>query len=161
MITRICVFCASGEHIPEVYFKPAAGLGRLLAENKITLVYGGGKAGLMGALARAVHAGGGEIISVIPVLFRERKQIMEQEAQAFIALPGGTGTLDEILEILTARQLGFHQKPLVLINTRGFFNPLIRFFNRLYRQGFMPERVDRYLSLAKDERDAFKRILYG
>jgi uncharacterized protein (TIGR00730 family) len=180
MITRICVFCASGEHIPEVYFKPAAGLGRLLAENKITLVYGGGKAGLMGALARAVHAGGGEIISVIPTLFRERgwcnedadriiqthtmqerKQIMEQEAQAFIALPGGTGTLDEILEILTARQLGFHQKPLVLINTRGFFNPLIRFFNRLYRQGFMPERVDRYLSLAKDERDALKRILYG
>ncbi len=180
MIRSICVFCASSDNIPRAYFTPAAGLGRLLAQNNITLVYGGGKAGLMGALARAVHAGGGRVTGVIPALFRERgwcnedankiiqthtmqerKQLMEQEAQAFIALPGGTGTLDEILEILTARQLGFHDKPLVLINTRGFFNPLLRFFRRLYRQGFMPERADRSLSLAGDERDALERIIHG
>jgi uncharacterized protein (TIGR00730 family) len=180
MITKLCVFCASGNNIPAVYFKPAAGLGRLLAQENITLVYGGGKAGLMGALSRAVHEGGGRITSVIPALFRERgwcneasnriiqtrtmqerKQIMEQESQAFIALPGGSGTLDEILEILTTKQLGFHNKPLVLINTRGFYNPLIRFFKRLYRQGFIPERVGRYLSLVKNERAALEQVLRG
>ncbi|MEJ2662442.1 MAG: TIGR00730 family Rossman fold protein [Spirochaetia bacterium] len=180
MLENICVFCASSNNVSPVYLKPAAELGRLLAARHITLLYGGGKAGLMGELSRAVHAGGGKITGIIPALFRERgwcyekadriiqtrtmqerKQIMEEMGQAFIALPGGTGTLDEILEILTTKQLGFHAKPLVLINTRGFFNPLLRYFTRLFKQGFVHEPAGRYLQTAADARSALDRVLKG
>jgi len=133
----------------------ASALGALMAAQKLTLVYGGGKVGLMGAVARAVHANGGKVIGVIPhylrkkevayeqadelivtKCLRERKAIMEERADAFVALPGGFGTLEEILEILTLKQLEAHGKPIAFLNTNGFFEPLLAMFERLYQEQF-------------------------
>lgn len=165
----ICVFCASSNTIHSGYFPQAERLGKLLVEHNYTLMYGGGKAGLMGTVVRSVHTHGGKAISVIPKLFiekgwcyeqadriiktetmQERKYIMQEKSLGFIALPGGNGTLDEILEIITTKQLGFHNKPLVLINTRGFFNPLLRYFTRLCKRGFIPHRLEHLFTVAKN-----------
>jgi uncharacterized protein (TIGR00730 family) len=130
-------------------------LGALLAQRGITLVYGGGNVGLMGAMARSVHQHGGRVVGVIPHFMRtreiayeaadelivtkdlrERKAIMGERAEAFVALPGGFGTLEEILEVLTLRQLQTHQKPVAFLNTAGFFDPLLQMFERLYEHKF-------------------------
>jgi len=149
----------------------------LLARHNYTLMYGGGKSGLMGTLVKSVHAHGGKVISVIPKLFvkkgwcyeqadriiqtktmQERKYIMQEKSSAFIALPGGNGTMDEILEIATTKQLGFHNKPFVLINTRGFFNPLLRIFTRLYKQGFIHEQLQNLITVVKNADTAIEQI---
>jgi uncharacterized protein (TIGR00730 family) len=155
MIRSICVFSSSSDAVAPHYMEAASALGALMAEQKLTLVYGGGKVGLMGAIARAVHANGGKVVGVIPhylrkkevayeqadelivtKCLRERKAIMEERADAFVALPGGFGTLEEILEILTLKQLEAHGKPVVFLNTNGFFEPLLAMFERLYREQF-------------------------
>lgn len=155
MIRSVCVFSSSSDAVASHYMEAASALGALLAEQKLTLVYGGGKVGLMGAVARAVHANGGKVIGVIPhylrkkevayeqadelivtKCLRERKAIMEERADAFVALPGGFGTLEEILEILTLKQLEAHGKPVVFLNTNGFFEPLLAMFERLYHERF-------------------------
>lgn len=148
---NVCVFCASSEKIPSEYRAAARNLGRLMAENELTLVYGGTTIGLMGELARAVHEHGGRVKGVIPQLIfdkgiaydqadeliitsdmRERKACMEQLSDAFIALPGGFGTLEELSEAITHKQLQYHNKPVVLINTLGFFDPLNAFFEQFF-----------------------------
>lgn len=155
MIRSVCVFSSSSDAVSPHYMEAASALGALLAEQKLTLVYGGGKVGLMGAVARAVHANGGKVVGVIPHYLRkkevayeqadelivtkdlrERKAIMEERADAFVALPGGFGTLEEILEILTLKQLEAHGKPVVFLNTNGFFEPLLAMFERLYHEQF-------------------------
>ena len=155
MLKNICVYCSSSNALVPVFFEAARQLGVLLAQQGCTLVYGGGNVGLMGALARAVHEQGGRVVGVIPEALRakevaylaadeliitkdlrERKAIMQERSQAFIALPGGFGTLEEVFEILTAKQLGFHQAPLVFVNTAGFYQPLFDFFESIYRQRF-------------------------
>ena len=132
----ICVFCASSSAVAEVYVDVARRLGRRLAERGDRLVYGGGNIGLMGTLATACHERGGYIVGVIPESLKDkelayeaadelivtqdmrgRKTIMEKNADAFIALPGGFGTLEELLEIITLRQLHYHDKPVVILNT--------------------------------------------
>lgn len=153
MSYTVCVYASSSQKIAPTYLDAAAAFGALLAEAGHSLVYGGGKTGLMGAVARGVHAGGGRVIGVIPEALlaqgypeadefivtkdlRERKAIMEARADAFVGLPGGFGTLEEVLEIITLKQLGFHDKAIVLLNTARFYDRLIGVFEHLYAEQF-------------------------
>lgn len=152
---NICVYCSSSDAVDSIYMETARALGAQMAARGDTLVYGGADLGLMGALARAVHAGGGRVVGVIPQALqargiayaiadeviitadlRERKATMETRADAFIALPGGIGTLEELLEVLTLRQLQAHTKPIVLLNTADYYAPLFALFAHLYRERF-------------------------
>ena len=151
----ICVFSASSDRIRTEYMQAAEELGRLIGERGETLVFGGGTRGLMGAVARSVHRHGGHVIGVIPDklegpgityeeadelivtdTLRERKAHMDRLADAFIALPGGFGTLEEIIEAMTLKQLQYHNRPVVFINTLGFFDDLSRFFEHQFSEGF-------------------------
>jgi uncharacterized protein (TIGR00730 family) len=141
-----------------MYYEAAAAMGRSIARRGWGVVFGAGTEGLMGALARGAAECGGRITGVIPDLMnvpgvvyencteliatrtmRERKAIMEQRSDAFAALPGGFGTLEEILEIITLRQLGYQSKPVALVNIQGFFDPLIAQFNRIAAERFAEE----------------------
>lgn len=152
----ICVFCGSSIGALDVYRDDAVLVGELIAERGIRLVYGGGKVGLMGMVADAALRAGGEVLGIIPeaLMLREvghgsltelvvtqtmheRKAAMADAADAFIALPGGFGTFDELCEILTWGQLGIHQKPIGLLDTAGFFQQLTSFFDFVSQQGFL------------------------
>jgi cytokinin riboside 5'-monophosphate phosphoribohydrolase len=152
----VCVFCASSDTVPELYRDAARSLGRALAKRGIALVYGGGNNGLMGELAEEMHANDGTITGVIPLALkdrgyayeqadeivvtdglRERKAVMEARADGFIGLPGGFGTLEEMLEIVTLKQLGMHSKPIVFVNIDRFFDGLLDQFETGYRKGFI------------------------
>jgi len=143
-LKSICVYCGSGPGTNPAFMEAARRLGRILAENRIGLVYGGGSAGLMGACAEAVLDHGGFVTGIIPefltdrehMLMRaqeriitrdlhERKRLMFERADAFVALPGGVGTLEELVEQLTWQQLGRHTKPVLLANIAGFWEPLL------------------------------------
>jgi uncharacterized protein (TIGR00730 family) len=153
---RICVFCGSSSGFQSAYREAAEELGRLLAERRIELVYGGAKVGLMGALADAVLASGGRAIGIIPrhleareVAHRgltelrvvdtmhQRKALMADLSDAFIGMPGGLGTLEECFEVATWTQLGIHAKPLGLLNVRGYFDLLDQFLSRAVTEGFL------------------------
>jgi len=155
-LQRICVFCGSSPGAKTAFADTARELGTELAGRGQGLVYGGAKVGLMGAVANAVLAGGGEAIGVIPTSLRtkevahdsltrlevvdslhERKQRMADLADGFIALPGGMGTLDELFEVLTWAQLGIHSKPVGLINTDGFFDALLGYLDHTVSQRFV------------------------
>ncbi|MGC9467888.1 MAG: TIGR00730 family Rossman fold protein [Anaerolineae bacterium] len=152
---KICVYCSSSDAIAPGYFVAARALGKRISTRGDTLVYGGAAVGLMGALAQEVKAGEGTVVGVMPYLLqterltfedadeliltqdmRERKAVMEKQADAFVVLPGGFGTLEELSEILTLRQLGVHTKPIVLLNVDGFYDPLVALFEHFYRQRF-------------------------
>jgi uncharacterized protein (TIGR00730 family) len=168
---RVCVYCASSNQVPEVYFAAARELGAAMAQRGWSLVYGGGSVGLMGAVADAVHSGGGMVLGIIPqalldrevanlqanelivtTTLRERKQLMEDHADAFIALPGGFGTLEELLEIVTLRQLAYHEKPIVIVNIDGYFDPLLKQFERIFSDGFAHQRYQNlYTTVASSE----------
>ncbi|MDD2708513.1 MAG: TIGR00730 family Rossman fold protein [Verrucomicrobiae bacterium] len=154
-IRSVCVYSASSNAIDPAFFSAADELGALLAAKKWTLVFGGGKVGLMGEVARAVHRAGGRVVGVIPEslkkkeiaydmadelvvtrTMRERKAIMDERADAFIALPGGFGTLEEIIEALTLKLLRYHRKPVVFLNTNGFYDPLLTLFDHIYEHRF-------------------------
>lgn len=156
VIHRICVFCGSNTGADGVYVDAARALGRLLAREGVGLVYGGGSVGLMGELADAVLAAGGEVTGVIPhalwarevghrgltdlhivETMHERKAMMSDLADAFIALPGGLGTFEEIFEIWTWAQLGLHSKPLGFLDVNGYFAPLMQFLDRAVRERFV------------------------
>lgn len=141
---NICVFGASSSRIDQKYIDCAADLGRLLAENGFGLVFGGGRVGLMGAVAKSVHAHGGHITGVIPEklnqpgiayeecdelivtsTMHERKAAMEGMSSGFVVLPGGYGTLEELLEVLTLLQLGYFSAPVVLLNVDGYYDSLV------------------------------------
>ncbi|HEX7502994.1 MAG TPA: TIGR00730 family Rossman fold protein [Acidobacteriota bacterium] len=153
---RICVFCGSSPGADPEYARAAGQLGALLAREKIGLVFGGGRVGLMGHLARAALEHGGEVIGIIPrelyekkVAFtglsdlrvvgtmHERKALMAGLADGFMALPGGLGTLEEIFEMLTWAQLGMHRKPCGLLNVANYYAPLLAFLDRVLAQGFL------------------------
>lgn len=153
---RVCVFCGSNQGANPAYSLAAEQLGKLLAQQNIGLVYGGGKVGLMGTVANAALAAGGEVIGVIPqalanreiahtglsklhivASMHERKALMSDYADAFIALPGGMGTLEEFAEVLTWGQLGLHQKPCGLLNIEGYYNCLITFFDQAVQAQFV------------------------
>jgi hypothetical protein len=170
----ICVFCGSNAGHDPRYRAAAEDLGRLLAERRIDLVYGGGNVGLMGALADACLAAGGTVVGVIPeaLLGKEvagrhvdhraltrlevvesmhtRKARMAELADGFIALPGGFGTFEEFCEVLTWGQLGFHGKPIGLLNVNGFYDPLLALFARAVAEGFLRDE-NRAMALAADD----------
>jgi hypothetical protein len=144
MIHSVTVYCSSSRHIDPAYHQAATDLGRRIAEHHLSLVYGGNDLGLMKSLADGAREAGGKVIGVTPRLFvdqgvadqrcdeliitetvRQRKESLEQRGDAFIALPGGFGTLEELFEIIVGRALGYHDKPIVLLNVRGFYDPLL------------------------------------
>lgn len=161
-LRSICVFCGSSPDVDALYLSSAHEVGRLLASMGIRLVYGGGRLGLMGALADAAVAAGGDIIGVIPgalvdkevahrglselrvvASMHERKALMAELADGFVALPGGIGTLEEFFEIWTWGQLGLHHKPFGLLNVGGFYDPLLAFLDQLAERRFLrPEHRD-------------------
>jgi uncharacterized protein (TIGR00730 family) len=156
MTKLLCVYCASSDRLDPKYYAAAADVGRQMVAHGWGLVYGGGKTGIMGAVARSVKQSGGRVVGVIPefmkvrelaydeadelvtvITMRERKLLMETRADAFLALPGGWGTLEEIMEILTLRSLDAIRKPCVLLNQDGYYDELLRFFDRMLADRFI------------------------
>lgn len=178
MQKTICVFCSSSSAVDEVYFEAARNLGKAIAGQGWGLVYGGSDVGLMGAVARAVHLHGGTVVGIIPQTIhargiayetadellitkdlRERKAEMERRADAFIAMPGGFGTLEEIVEVLTLKQLQTHAKPILFLNTNGFYDPLITLFEHYYQQQFAKPDTRKLYHVATDVENAVDYIL--
>jgi len=168
-VKRICVYCGSSPGKNPAYLIAAGGLAKTLCERGIGLVYGGAAIGVMGAIADAVLKAGGEAIGVIPkslavkevahdnlselhvvASMHERKAMMAELADGFIALPGGWGTLEEIFEILTWAQLGFHHKPCGLLNVEGYYDGLISFLDNSFKQQFVNELCRPMLMTAHD-----------
>ncbi len=164
-MSRVCVFCGSKTGKRSLYAQEAARLGRGLAGRGHDLVYGGGATGLMGVVADSILAAGGQAIGVIPRsmatrevahpkltrmhvvgTMHERKALMAELSDAFVALPGGYGTFEELLEMITWAQLGIHRKPVGLLNAGGYFDPLVAMFDRAVREGFVRPR---YRSLCR------------
>ncbi|MBA2663214.1 MAG: TIGR00730 family Rossman fold protein [Bradymonadaceae bacterium] len=156
VLTRICVFCGANPGANPSYVQAARAMGQAFVEQGIGLVYGGSGLGMMGAVANAVLEGKGSVIGVIPKALatrekahhgladlrvvssmHERKALMAELADGFIALPGGMGTLEELCEIITWAQLGIHEKPIGLLNVDGYFDPLIAFFDHMVSQGYL------------------------
>lgn len=159
MEKTICVYCASSERCDAAYHDAARRLGSVLASQKLTIVYGGGASGSMGALADGALAAGGKIIGVIPRFMldlewghrhltelrvvedmRIRKHAMLTESHGVVALPGGSGTLEELMEAITLKRLGLYVHPIVLVNTRGFFTPLVQLLQHAVDEHFMNEQ---------------------
>ncbi len=174
----VCVFCGSSEGIDPVHAAQAERLGGELARRGLTLVYGAGDIGLMGVLADAVLAGGGKVVGVIPQslvdrevchagltelhvvrTMHERKALMADRSDAFLALPGGYGTLDELFEILTWAQLGIHGKPVGLADVGGFFGPLLAWIERAVAEGFLREKHRGLLLVDADPVRLLDRVL--
>jgi uncharacterized protein (TIGR00730 family) len=177
-MARVCVFLGSSHGREPVYGVAARALGPVLAERGIGLVYGGAHRGLMGVLADAVLQHGGEVIGVIPQVLvereiahlgltrqivvqtmHERKAIMAEHADAFIALPGGFGTLDELMEVLTWRQLGLHDKPTGLLDVAGYFAGLIAFIEHMVAASFAPAEEAGRIVVASDPRTLLDQLL--
>jgi uncharacterized protein (TIGR00730 family) len=155
MITSVCVFCGSSNGARPEYAEAAEAMGSAIAGRGLRLVYGGGNIGTMGVLARAALEKGGEVTGVIPrklyelvdhveltelVIARdmhERKARMAEAADAFIAMPGGIGTLEELFEVWAWRQIGYHAKPVGLLEVAGFYGPLLDFLGKVSREGFL------------------------
>lgn len=176
-ISSVCVYCASSTKIDPVYFKEAQTLGRLLSEQHIRLINGAGNIGLMRAVADAVLNAGGEVTGVIPRFMveqewqhteltqlievesmHERKQLMAKLSDAVIALPGGCGTLEELLEIITWKQLGLYLNPIVILNTNGFFDPLLAMLERAIDENFMRRQHGDIWHVAHSPKEAIELI---
>ena len=144
---NICIYGASSNKLAQEYYDAAEALGALMAGQGHTLVFGGGQGGLMGAAARGAHAHGGAIIGVAPRFFDEPGILyphctefiytMEERSDAFIVLPGGIGTYEEFFEMLTLKQLGRHAKPMAMLNTRGYYDPMSAMLQNTVDEGFM------------------------
>ncbi len=154
-LTSLCVFCGSNAGVDPAYADAATTLGKALAANGTTLVFGGGRVGLMGATADAVLAGGGKVVGVIPIFLKDkelahpgatemlvvpgmhiRKTTMFERSDAFCILPGGVGTLDEMFEIITWRQLHLHNKPIIVVNAAGYWSHLLSLLDQMIGEGF-------------------------
>jgi uncharacterized protein (TIGR00730 family) len=178
-IRKVCVYCGSNPGTDPAYIEAARGFGRILAEQKVGLVYGGGAVGIMGAIANSVLGYGGEVTGIIPEFLmsreraergtdelivtrdmHERKRRMFDMADAFVTLPGGVGTLEEVVEQITWMQLGRHRKPILLANIKGFWDPLCALFEHMKTLDFIHSRpnfeilvtdsVDKILPMLRD-----------
>jgi uncharacterized protein (TIGR00730 family) len=158
-IQAVTVYCSSSTTVAQAYFRAADDTGRAIARNNWSLVYGGNAIGLMKTVADSVRAGGGKVIGVTPQLMvdkklhdtrahelivtntmRDRKAIMEERGDAFLTLAGGLGTFEEIFEIIVGKQLAYHNKPIALLNTDGYFNPLLQMIDHGIQQNFIKPR---------------------
>lgn len=172
----VCVYCSSSNRIPEVYIAAARALSAAMIKGGLDLVYGGADAGLMGLVAAEIKGLGGRVVGVIPEKLsplgwagcdemivtpdmRSRKCIMEDRSDGFIALPGGFGTLEEMLEIITLKQLQFHNKPIVLLDTAGFYQGLVGLFSRIYADGFARSEFSSLYYLTEDPEDAVRYLM--
>ena len=174
---NICVYAASSTSLAHDYYTAAEDLGRLMAENGHTLVFGGGAEGLMGACARGVRAGGGKMIGVAPRFFdepgvllkegcefvftetmSERKREMDRLSDAFIALPGGIGTYEEFIETLTLKQLGRHRKPMAILSTMDYYAPFMEMLRHTADSGFMSRGVLSLFALCKTPGEALAHV---
>ena len=173
MVSSICVYGGARPGDDPAHREAAASLGKSMAAKGIRLVFGGGSVGLMGVVADAVLAAGGHVTGVIPTFLdgreithrgvtelllvasmHERKQLMFERADAFIALPGGFGTLDELFEMITWRQLGRHEKPIVLLDVKGFYAPLVAHIEGSIRAGFVAPDLRRLYGVAASVEEA-------
>lgn len=159
-IRAVTVYCSSSDAVAAVYFDAARAVGRGIAERGWTLVYGGNFVGLMAAVAGAARAAGGRVVGITPQLLadrgmsdtacdelvvtsgmRERKALLEGRGDAFVVLPGGTGTFEELFEVLVGRQLGYHAKPIVVVNVDGYYGPLLAMLDHGVAAGFIKPDV--------------------
>ena len=177
MAKSLCVYCSSSDRLDQKYYAAATKVGTEMARREWTLVYGGGKTGLMGAVARGVKSNGGRVVGVIPefmklrelefteadelisvLTMRERKMLMETRADAFLALPGGWGTLEELLEILTLAHLEVLRKPVVILNQDGYYDDLLRLCNRIVEEKFMHATIYGKYAVARNVDEIFPLI---
>ena len=168
-IVRVCVFCGSSTGSDPAYGEAAARVGRTLAERGAGLVYGGASVGTMGLVADAALAAGGDVVGVIPQSLvdrevahagltdlrvvpglHERKAAMADLADAFLTLPGGAGTLEELFEVFTWAQLGLHTKPIALLDVRGYYQPMLRFLENMSAEGFLDPTYREMLIVESD-----------
>lgn len=175
IMKRICVFCGSNNGANPLFLEMAERVGKFFARENIELVYGGGRVGLMGKVADTVLANGGRVIGAIPESLaikevahqgltelhlvnsmHERKALMAELADGFIALPGGFGTFEEFCEIITWAQLGIHQKPCALLNAGGFYDHLIALFEQAYQQNFIRDEHRRLVLIESDIENLYK-----
>ncbi|MCE5323897.1 TIGR00730 family Rossman fold protein [bacterium] len=173
----VCVYCASSNSVSSEFFSVAEELGTTIAKDGYDLIFGGGEIGLMGAVARSVHSHGGHVVGVIPEFLRlpgicyescdelvvtkdmrERKAAMEARADAFIALPGGFGTLEEMLEVITLKQLRILNKPAIFLNTNGFYDGLNAMFEHIFDHHFAKPHYRELYHFSPDVTDAMAHI---
>jgi len=176
-IRSICVYCGSSPGKDPAFVATAQAFGKIMAENGVKLVYGGGSKGLMGAVAAGVLENGGKVLGVIPEFLKarelamkgatelvvtrnmhERKQIMFERADAFVALPGGIGTLEELVEQLTWSQLGRHKKPILFANINGFWDPLCELLDHMKNNGFIHSELSFEYGLADRVEDILPQL---
>ena len=176
-LSSLCIFCGSNAGAQPAYVEAAEAVGRRLAQRGLRVVYGGGKIGMMGAVADAARAEGGEVIGVIPqAIFdleightglddlrvvgsmHERKALMAELADAFIALPGGIGTLEEVFEVYTWAQLGIHSKPLGLIDVAGYYQPLVAFLDHAVQERFLRPETRNMLAVSENLDDLITQL---
>ena len=177
MLERIGVYCGSSDDVDPSYLQAARLAGQTLAGHGVTIIFGGGGTGMMGALADGALTAGGKVLGIIPRRFNnaelahsgltemrvvetmhERKAAMADLAQAFIALPGGYGTLEELFEILTWAQIGLHTKPVGLLNVRGYFDPLLVFIEHVRVEGFIYDEHRALLACEQDPEALLQRL---
>ena len=170
------MFTSSSDALDKIYYNEAEKLAEIMIKESFQLVYGGAKVGMMGRIARKMNENGAHVTGVIPELIfnnnlaestielivtedmKSRKAKMAELADAFIALPGGFGTLEEIMEIITLKQLEYHQKPVVIINTEGFYDKLLDFFEVLYQNNFAKSDYKTIYFVAKNSEEAIRYI---
>ncbi|VBB47332.1 conserved hypothetical protein [uncultured Paludibacter sp.] len=174
---KICVYCASSSKINSIYFETAEKLGKIFADNDIELIYGGGSVGLMGALADTIMNSGGKVTGVIPRFMcevewhhngiseliltetmHERKEKMANLADAVVALPGGCGTIEELMEVITWKQLGIFNKPIVILNVNGYYTHLIAQLEQAVKENFMIEKHKEMWSVVEKAEDVMEAI---
>lgn len=177
MIKNVCVFASSCNYLKDIYYKEASYFGALLAQNGYNMVYGGSSLGLMWACAEQVKLHGGKIIGVMPERLhnmgvytdecveltvtkgmRERKAKMDELSQAVVALAGGFGTLEELSEMITQKQLGYNSKPIILLNTNGFYDKLNDFFEEIINQNFARATAREIYYIANTPQDAIQYL---
>ena len=177
-MVNMCVFASSSNKLDESFYNDAAELGKLMGQNNINIVYGGSRLGMMYACASQVKANGGKVIGVMPQRLydmgygnpddcdefiltngmRDRKAKMDELSDGVIALPGGFGTLEEISEMIVQKQLGYNKKPIVLLNTNGFYNGLTDFFDSIIKNNFAKYETKQLYFIAKTPMDAIEYI---
>ena len=176
-IKTVCVYCGSGPGTNPHFVEAAEGLGRIFAKNNVRLVYGGGSVGLMGAIAKSALKHGGAVTGIIPDFLRarenaltrvtemivtpdmhERKRLMFERSDAFVALPGGVGTLEELVEMMTWQQLGRHTKPILLANIDGFWEPLLALLTHMRNSAFIRPNLEVNVLKAERIEDILPRL---
>ena len=174
---KICVYGAASDKIDKSFTDAAERLGEIMAERGHTLVFGGGDSGMMGGVARGVHNGGGSIIGVAPTFFdvdgilfdccdkwirtetmRERKQAMEDESDAFVVSAGGVGTFEEFFEILTLKQLGRHEKAIVILNTNGYYDSMLTLLKEAADKNFLTQKCIELYHVSESPEEAIQYL---